>query len=151
MTDIISRRSARRAQFSPTITRATSKQSVSIENCLQSHIYISAPAYKMHVAFFITVLTSLFASSLAKDVYVKNRHFGGNDKVHIGNTNCGQDVYHFQHISCDGNAQVHIGDIVPEGCHAPGHFYEDIKIGGHCRMLAGNLYLTKKNSHPRRV
>lgn len=102
----------------------------------------------MKVIFYIAVLATLLASSLARDVYVRNRHFGGNDKVHIGNTNCGQDVYHFEHISCDGNAQVHLGDIVPWGCHAPGHFYTDIDVAGKCRMIAGNVYQsrpTKRN------
>ena len=95
----------------------------------------------MHALTFLVVLATIFSTSLAKVITVENKHFGGNDKVHIGNSNCGQDVYHFKNIQCDGNAQVHLGDDVPKGCKAPSHTYEKCTVAGKCKMHMGHSYV----------
>ncbi|KAF2760325.1 hypothetical protein EJ05DRAFT_474215 [Pseudovirgaria hyperparasitica] len=90
----------------------------------------------------ILLLASLFSTSLAADIYIQGRHFGGDDRIQIGNTNCGQDVYHYSDITCDGNARMHLGSVVPHDCKAdaPGNTYTNIVASGKCKAHLGNFY-----------
>ncbi|KAK3368465.1 hypothetical protein B0H63DRAFT_528830 [Podospora didyma] len=95
----------------------------------------------MRVLTTLVVLATLSTATFAKVITIKNQHFGGNDKIHYGNHDCGQDVYHFDNISCDGNAKVHLGDDVPKGCKPPNHTYGKIKAAGKCKMHMGHTFL----------
>jgi hypothetical protein len=88
------------------------------------------------------ILLLLATISSAKLITIENRVFSGNDVVQIGNTNCGQDIYHFKNMVCEGNARVHLGDVVPKGCTPPGgHTYERIVAQGDCKMHMGDQFL----------
>ncbi|KAH7396910.1 hypothetical protein DE146DRAFT_58320 [Phaeosphaeria sp. MPI-PUGE-AT-0046c] len=95
----------------------------------------------MHALTPILVLSTLFSTSLAKIITIEGRYWTGNDVVHIGNTNCGQDVYHFKNSVCDGNAKIHLGDIVPPGCSPPGHTYENLVAKGSCKAHFGHQFV----------
>ncbi|KAF2828159.1 hypothetical protein CC86DRAFT_369284 [Ophiobolus disseminans] len=90
----------------------------------------------------VMVLATIFSNSHAVEIWIENQHWGDNTSVHIGNIDCGQDVYHYRDCSCDGTAYVHLGDIVPQNCTPPGgRSWERITAAGFCYNINGDILL----------
>ncbi|KAK3368453.1 hypothetical protein B0H63DRAFT_528820 [Podospora didyma] len=107
----------------------------------RQHHQVSFQPSKMHASTCFVVLATVFSTAFAKTITIENKHWGGDTKIQIGNKNCGQDTYIFKNNRCDGNAQVHLGDIVPKGCKPPSHQYIKNVSAGKCRIHMGHQFL----------
>lgn len=105
-------------------------------------VYVVTPisTIKMYISTSVAVLATIFSSSLAADVTVSGSSWGGSVTTQIGNVNCGQDVYHYIDNSCGGNAQVQLGDIVPDDCVPPAATYSGFTASDSCCAHLGNYY-----------
>jgi hypothetical protein len=91
---------------------------------------------------FLNPIVFLATISSAKLVTIENRVLCGNDVVDIGNTNCGQHIYHSKKKVCNSNTRVHVGDVIPKGCtSSDGHTYERMVAQGDDKMYAGDQFL----------
>lgn len=87
----------------------------------------------------VLLLIAFSNATLAKNIWYYYHHWSDNDIVHLGNTNCGQDIYHFINNTCDGNARIRLGDDVPGGCIPPTHVYHGNIASGNCQLFEASI------------
>lgn len=96
-----------------TLIRAANYRQVEIAR-IYTCVSIPNPNLKMHPLNL--VLFTIFGSSFAATIIVENLSFGDGVSTQIGNTNCSRDIYKYRNNYCDGDAYMHLGDILPPGC-----------------------------------
>jgi hypothetical protein len=105
--------------------------------------------FKMYSLTCFVVLATIFNSSYAKTITIKNQVFSSKDRVQLGNINCAQDHYIFKNIKCTGNARVQLGDIIARGCvPLGGHTSDGITAKDSCHIHVRNHFIRDKVDCP---